>query len=60
MSSDDDLEEVETAWTDVLEGIDDRPFGAAAVPGCTFVLPEETFGGNFGADGSGNLIAKYC
>ena len=31
-------------WTDVLEGIDDRPFGAAvdaAVPGCTFVLPEE-------------------
>ena len=43
-SSDDDLEEVETAWTDVLEGIDNRPFGAAvdvAVPGCTFVLPEE-------------------
>ena len=34
-SSDDDLEEVETAWTDVLEGIDDRPFGTAAVPGCT-------------------------
>ena len=42
-SSDDDLEEVETAWTDVLEGIDNRPFGVdVAVPGCTFVLPEET------------------
>ena len=28
-SSDDDLDEVETAWTEVLERIDDRPFGAA-------------------------------
>ena len=28
-SSDDDLDEVETAWTDIFEGIDDRPFGAA-------------------------------
>ena len=29
-SSDDDLDEVEAAWTEVLERIDDRrPFGAA-------------------------------
>ena len=44
VSSDDDLEEVETAWSDVLEGIPDRPFGAAVdatVPGCSFVLPKE-------------------
>ena len=43
VSSDDDLDDVETAWTDVLVGIDDRPFGAgvdAAVPGCSFVLPK--------------------
>ena len=46
VSSDDDLEEGETTWSDVLEGIPDRPFGAAvdaAVPGCSFdfVLPKE-------------------
>ena len=41
VSSDDDLEEGETTWSDVLEGIRDRPFGAAAVPGCSFVLPKE-------------------
>ena len=44
VSSDDDLDEVETAWTDVLVGIDDRLFGAgvdAAVPGCSFVLAKE-------------------
>ena len=44
VSSDDDLDEVETAWSDVLEGIPDRPFGAAidaTVPGCSFVLLKE-------------------
>ena len=40
VSSDDNLEEGETTWSDVLEGIPDCLFGAA-VPGCSFVLPKE-------------------
>ena len=39
--SDDDLEEGETTWSDVLEGIPDRPFGAAVDVLCSFVLPKE-------------------
>ena len=31
-SSDDDLDEVETAWTEVLERIDDRPFALPSMP----------------------------